>query len=94
VSTKRFAPDHEVFIFHVDKDSEGSEYVQLDHYYINNDDYISDTPDPDPDAAGAFAHQDLPVHALNTVGTKKIEDEDDIQNERHKLRNAKHAAHW
>jgi hypothetical protein len=51
-STKRFARDHVVFMVHIDKDSEGSEYVQLDNYYINNNDYISNTPDPDPNAAG------------------------------------------
>jgi hypothetical protein len=79
-------------MIHVDKDSEGSEYIQLDNYYINDDDYISDTPGPDPDAAGAFAHHDIPVHALDIVGTVKIEDEDDVQKERHKLRNAKRAA--
>jgi hypothetical protein len=43
VSTKRFAPDHEVFMIHINKDNEGSKYVQLDDYYINDDDYISDT---------------------------------------------------
>jgi hypothetical protein len=79
-------------MIHIDKDSEELEYVQLDDYYINNDDYISDTPGLDPDAAGAFAHHDLPVHALNTMGTMKIEDEDDVQKERHKLRNAKRVA--
>jgi hypothetical protein len=79
-STKRFVPDREVFMIHVDKDSEGSKYVQLDDYYINDDDYIFDAPGPDPDAAGAFAHHDLPVHALDT----EIEDEDDIQKERYK----------
>jgi hypothetical protein len=92
-STKRFTPDREVFMIHVDKDNEGSEYVQLVDYYINDDDYISDTPGPNLDTARAFAHHDLPVHALNTVGTTKIEDEVDIQKERHKLRNAKRAAH-
>jgi hypothetical protein len=61
-----------------DAGEEGSEYVQLDDYYIDDDDYISDTPGLDPDAAGAFAHHELPVHALNTVGTVKIEDEDDV----------------
>jgi hypothetical protein len=65
----------------------------LDDYYIDNDDYISDAPGSDPDAVGAFAHHTLPVHALDTVGTVKIEDEDDIQKVLHKLRNAKHAAH-
>jgi hypothetical protein len=78
-------------MIHVDKDSEGSEYVQLDGYYINDDDYISDTPGPDLDVAGAFAHHELPVHALDTMGTTKIEDEDDVQKEPHKLRNAKRA---
>jgi hypothetical protein len=66
-------------MIHVDKDSEGLEYVQLDDYYINDDDYISDTPGLDPDAAGAFAHHDLPVHALDTMETAKIKDEDDVQ---------------
>jgi hypothetical protein len=56
MSSKCLAPDRDVFMIHVDKDSEGLEYVQLDGYYINDDDYISDTPGPDPDAAGAFAH--------------------------------------
>jgi hypothetical protein len=32
VSTIRFAPDREVFMIHVDKDSEGLEHVQLDNY--------------------------------------------------------------
>jgi hypothetical protein len=78
-------------MIHVDKDSEGSEYVQSDDYYINDDDYISDTPGPSPDATGAFAHHDLPVHALDTMGTMKIEDEDDVQREWHKLWNTKRA---
>jgi hypothetical protein len=39
-------------MIHIDKDSEGSEYVQLDDYYINNDDYMSDTPGLDLNAAG------------------------------------------
>jgi hypothetical protein len=91
-STKSFTPDREVFMINIDKDSEGSEYVLLDDYYINDDDYIFDTPGPDPDVARAFAHHDLPIHALNTVGTMKIEDEDSVQKERYKLRNAKRAA--
>jgi hypothetical protein len=92
VSTKCFAPDHEVFMIHIDKDSEGLEYIQLDDYYINDDDYISDTPSPDLDAAEAFAHHDLHIHALDTMGTTKIEDKDNVQKERHKLRSAKRAA--
>jgi hypothetical protein len=79
-------------MIHIKKDNEGSEYIQLDDYYINDDYFISNTPGPDLDAAVAFAHHDLPVHALDTVGTTKIKDEDDIQKEWHKLRNAKHAA--
>jgi hypothetical protein len=79
-------------MIHVDKGNEGSEYVQFDDYYINNDDYISDTPGQDSDAVGAFAHHDLPIHALNILGTTKIEDEDNIQKERHNIRNAKRAA--
>jgi hypothetical protein len=77
---------------YIDKDSEGSKYIQLDDYYINDDDYISNTPDPDPNAVGAFAHHDLTVHALDTVGTVKIEDEDNVQKEWHKLKNVKRAA--
>jgi hypothetical protein len=66
----------------------------LDDYYIDDDDYISNTPDSDPDAAGAFAHHELPVHALHTMGgTVKIEDEDDNLKERRKFKNAKRAAH-
>jgi hypothetical protein len=59
---------------------------------MNEDDYISDTYGPNLDTAGAFAHHDLLVHALDTVGTAKIEDEDDVQKEQHKIRNAKRAA--
>jgi hypothetical protein len=72
-----------------DAGEEGSEYVQLDDYYIDDDDYISDTPGSDTDIAGAFADHELPVHAFDTVGTVKIEDEDGIQKGGHKLRNAK-----
>jgi hypothetical protein len=91
-SIKRFTPNHEVFMIHVDEDSEELKYVQLDNYYINDDDYLPNTPGPDPDTAGALAHHDLPVHALNTMGTVKIKDEDNVRKERHKLRNAKRAA--
>jgi hypothetical protein len=93
--TKHSTLDREVFMAFIkeiqDAGEEGSQYVQLDDYYIDNDDYISDTAASDPDAPGAFAHHELLAHALDIVGTVKIEDEDDVQKERHKLRNAKRA---
>jgi hypothetical protein len=93
---KNSALDREVFMALIeeiqDVGEEVMEHVQLDDYYIDNDDYISDTPGSNPDAAGAFAHHELPVHSLDTVGTMKIGDEDDVQKERRKLRNAKRAA--
>jgi hypothetical protein len=68
--------DRDVFMAFIeeiqDAGEEGSEYVQLDDYYIDDDDYIFDTLGSDPDAAGAFAHHKLHVHALDTMGTMKI----------------------
>jgi hypothetical protein len=43
-----------------DAREEGSEHVQLDDYYIDDDDYISGTPGSNPDVAGAFADHELP----------------------------------
>jgi hypothetical protein len=64
-----------------DAGEEGLEQVQLDDYYINDDNYISNTPSSNLDTAGAFADHELSVCALDTVGTVQIEDEDDIQKE-------------
>jgi hypothetical protein len=93
---KNSALDREVFMAFIeeiqDAGEEVLEHVQLDDYNINDDDNISDTADSNPDAEGAFAHHELPVHALHTMCTVKIKDEDDVQKERRKYRNAKRAA--
>jgi hypothetical protein len=44
VSTKRFAPDREVFMIHVDKDSKGLEHVQLGDYDDDFDNHQSIRP--------------------------------------------------
>jgi hypothetical protein len=95
--TKNSALDHEMFMAFIeeiqDAGEEVSKHVQLDDYYIDNANYIFNTPSSDPDAAGAFAYHEVFVYALDTVETVKIEDEDDIQKEWRKLKNTKHAVH-
>jgi hypothetical protein len=66
-STKCFAPDREVFMIHVDKDSEGLEHVQLDDYCTDNNDYTSDTVNQSMDMMMSF----------DVTNTIKIEDGDD-----------------
>jgi hypothetical protein len=75
-STKHFALDREVFMMHGDKDNEGLEYVRLDDY---DDDYDS------------LNHSADVTISLDVTNTIKIEDEEDIQKERRKLRNTKRA---
>jgi hypothetical protein len=75
-STKHFALDREVFMMHGDKDNEGLEYVRLDDY---DDDY---------DSLNQSADVTISLDVTNTI---KIEDEEDIQKERRKLRNTKRA---
>jgi hypothetical protein len=67
---------------------EGSEHLQLDDYYID-DDYISDTPEQDTDTTMKFDNPELPDHVHDTEDIVKMEDEDDIQKERCRFRNAK-----
>jgi hypothetical protein len=67
-------------------EADGSDCVQLDDYYLDDDDYISDAP--------ATPNRDTrrpPEFALNTVDTAKKENKDSVRNERCRLRNTKHA---
>jgi hypothetical protein len=73
-------------------DEEDSEHLQLDDYYID-DGYISDTPGQDMDTMMKYDNPKLLDHVHNTEDVVKIENEDDIQRERHRFRNAKCAKH-
>jgi hypothetical protein len=65
-------------------EADGSDRVQLDDYYLDDDDYISDAPaTPNRDTRRPLKF------ALNTVDTAKKENEDDVRNECGRLRNAK-----
>jgi hypothetical protein len=68
-------------MIHVDKESEGLEHVQLDDYCTTDGDYISDTLEQSMDVMMSF----------DITNTIKIEDGDDTQKERHRLRNTKRA---
>jgi hypothetical protein len=59
-------------------DQEGSEHLQLDDYYIDND-YISDTPGQDTDTIMKFGSPELPDHVHDTEDVMRIEDENDVQ---------------
>jgi hypothetical protein len=71
-------------------DEEGSKNLQLDNYYID-DDYISDTPGQGTDTMMKFDSPELPNHVHDTKDVIKMEDEDDVQKERRRFKNAKSA---
>jgi hypothetical protein len=87
-----FLPEREIFMVCIAKiqptDEKGSKHLQLDDYYFG-DDYISDTPGQDTDTTMKYDGPELPDHVHNTEDVVKIEDEDDVQRERCKFRNAK-----
>jgi hypothetical protein len=69
---------------------EGSKHLQLEDYYID-DDYIFDTPGQDTDTMMKYNDPELPDHFPDTEDAVKIEDEDNVQRERCRFRNAKRA---
>jgi hypothetical protein len=86
--TKSSSPDCEVFMAFIDEipfmEADGSDRVQLDDYYLDDDDYISNAPTtPNRNTRRP------PKFALNTVATMKNEKEDSMQNKHCRLRNAK-----
>jgi hypothetical protein len=75
-------------------EEEALEHIQLDDYYIDDDDddyYFSDTPGPSTTTTGGFNSGELPECAFDTMDVVKIEDEDDVRKECHRLRNTKRA---
>jgi hypothetical protein len=89
---RNFPPEQEIFMVRIVEiqpiDEEGSEHLQLDDYYID-DDYIFDTPGQDTDTMMKYNGPKLPNHVHDTKGVVNIEDEDDLQKERCRFRNAK-----
>jgi hypothetical protein len=76
-SAKRFAPNQEVLMIHANKNCEGLERFQLDDY----DDYLLDPLDEDVDKT-------MDRESSSNI---KVDDTDDIQNERRRLINMKRA---
>jgi hypothetical protein len=94
--TKDFALERGVFMVRIveiqHSDDECLEHVQFDDYRIDDDNnYISDMPVQNTDTMMSFDSRELPEHALDATYTMKIEDEDDVQKEHCRLRNAKRA---
>jgi hypothetical protein len=88
--TKSSLPDCEVFMAFIDEisltEADGSDRVQLDDYYLDDDDYISDAPaTPNHDTCKP------PEFALKNIDAVKKENKDGMRNKRCKLRNTKHA---
>ena len=93
-SSREQKTSRQVFMVHIAEiqlsDDEGLEHVQLDDYYIDDDnDFISDMPNQNTNSTMSLDSHALPEHTPDATDTVKKEDEDDIQRERRRLRNAK-----
>jgi hypothetical protein len=71
-------------------EEEGSERLQLDDYYIDND-YIFNTPGQDMDTTMKFDSPEPPDHVHDIEDVARMVDEDDVQKERRRFKNTKRA---